>query len=250
MIEKQKIIADSSACIAASTLLGAGMGSLNIIVGCEESQAVCIELRKLGHNAFSCDLQECSGGHPEWHIQDDIFNVINGGAFTVAKGYSFQDEVIIYKWDIGIFFPDCTYITISANKWYKDQPPRKSGTLVGAERRAARVKAIDFALRLFNCGIEKVAMENPIGVLSTEFRKPDQVLQPWMFGHGETKATCIWLKGLPKLKPTNIVAGREQRLHKLSKTKDRAKLRSKTYPGIAAAMAMQWGGNACTQHAD
>lgn len=217
----------TSAPLVQNRLLGAGMGSLDILVGCEESQAVCIELRKLGHNAFSCDLQDCSGGKPEWHLKMDIFEAIK-----------------LKKWHMLICFPDCTYITISANKWYKDQPPRKSGTLVGAERRAARVKAVDFALRLYNCGIEKVAMENPIGVLSTEFRKPDQVLQPWMFGHGETKATCLWLKGLPKLEPTNIVEGREQRLHYLPKTKDRAKLRSKTYPGIAAAMAMQWGGNA------
>jgi hypothetical protein len=196
---------------------------MKILVGCEESQAVTIAFRALGHDAYSCDLLPCSGGHPEWHLQMDVFEAIK-----------------LKDWDMLICFPDCTYLTISANKWYKDQPPRKSGTLVGAERRAARVKAVDFALRLFNCGIKKVAMENPIGVLSTEFRKPDQVLQPWMFGHGETKATCLWLKNLPKLIPTNIVEGREQRLHYLPKTKDRAKLRSKTYHGIAAAMANQW----------
>lgn len=196
---------------------------MKILVGCEESQAVTIAFRALGHDAYSCDLLPCSGGHPEWHLQMDVFEAIK-----------------LKDWDMLICFPDCTYLTISANKWYKDQPPRKSGTLVGAERRAARVKAVDFALRLFNCGIKKVAMENPIGVLSTEFRKPDQVLQPWMFGHGETKATCLWLKNLPKLIPTNIVEGREQRLHYLPKTKDRAKLRSKTYHGIAAAIANQW----------
>ena len=196
---------------------------MKILVGCEESQAVCVAFRELGHEAYSCDLLPTSGLHPEWHLQMDVFEAIK-----------------LKDWDMLICFPDCTYLTISANKWYKDQPPRKSGTLVGAERRAARVKAVDFALRLFNCGIKKVAMENPIGVLSTEFRKPDQVLQPWMFGHGETKATCLWLKNLPKLIPTNIVEGREQRLHYLPKTKDRAKLRSKTYHGIAAAMANQW----------
>ena len=199
------------------------IGCLSILVGCEESQTVTIELRKRGHNAFSCDLQECSGTHPEWHLQMDVFEAIR-----------------LRKWDAAIFFPECTYLTVSANKWYKDQPPRKSGTLVGAERRAARERAIKFFMDLYNCGIPLIGIENPIGVMSSRFRKPDQVLQPWMFGHGETKATCLWLKGLPKLTPTNIVEGREQRLHRLPKTKDRSKLRSKTYKRIAEAMAIQW----------
>jgi len=196
---------------------------MKILLGCEESQAVCLEFRKLGHEAFSCDLQECSGGHPEWHLQMDVFEAIK-----------------LKKWDIGIFFPTCTFLTVSANKWYKDQPARKSGTLVGAERRMAREDAIDFFMRIYNSEIPKVAIENPIGCMSSRFRKPDQVLQPWMFGHGETKATCLWLRRLPKLIPTNIVEGREQRLHLLPKTAERAKLRSKTYPGIARAMAEQW----------
>ena len=195
----------------------------NILIGCEESQQVTKAFRALGHNAFSCDLQECSGGRPEWHLQMDVFDAINSR-----------------KWDMGIFFPTCTYLCISANKWYKDQPKRKSGTLVGAERRAARVDAIRFFMSLYNCEIPLVAIENPIGVISSEFRKPDQVLQPWMFGHGETKATCLWLRGLPKLIPTDIVDGREQMIFRLSDTKDRAKIRSKTYPGIAKAMAEQW----------
>jgi hypothetical protein len=197
---------------------------MKILVGCEESQVVCMALRELGHEAYSCDLQECSGGHPEYHLKMDVFQAIE-----------------LYKWDIGIFFPTCTYLTISANRWYKDQEPRKSGTLVGVERRAAREDAITFFMRLYNCNIPKVAIENPVGVISSRFRKPDQVVQPWMFGHGETKATCFWLKGLPKLTPTDIVEGREQRLHLLPPSKDRAKLRSKTFPGIAKAMASQWG---------
>lgn len=196
---------------------------MKIIVGCEESQAVCIALRKLGHEAYSCDLIECSGGHPEWHIQDDILNVINRE-----------------HWDMGIFFPTCTYLTVSANKWYKDQPKRKSGTLVGAERREARKEAIAFFMALVNAPIEKIAIENPIGVMSTVYRKPNQVIQPWMFGHGETKATCLWLKNLPNLIPTNIVEGREMAVWKMPPSKDRAKMRSKTYQGIADAMAEQW----------
>jgi len=199
------------------------MEKLKILVGCEESQAVTIELRKLGHEAYSCDLQDCSGRHPEWHLKMDVFEAIN-----------------LKKWDAGIFFPDCTYLTVSANKWYKDQPERKSGTLVGEKRREAREKAIEFFMKLYNSDIPKIAIENPIGIISSRFRKPNQVLQPWMFGHGETKATCLWLKNLPELRPTNIVDGREQRLHLLPKTPDRAKIRSKTFPGIAKAMAKQW----------
>lgn len=203
------------------------MKPLNVIVGCEESQAVTIALRKLGHNAFSCDLLECSGGHPEWHLQMDVFEAIKSR-----------------KWDLLIGFPPCTYLTVSANKWYKDQPPRKSGALVGAERRQAREKAVKFFMAMVNADIPMIAVENPIGIMSTRYRKPDQIIQPWMFGHGETKATCLWLKGLPQLTPTNVVEGREQRLHRLSPTPDRSKMRSKTYQGIAECMANTWAGDA------
>jgi hypothetical protein len=196
---------------------------MKVLIACEESQAVCKEFRRKGHEAYSCDILPCSGGHPEWHIQGDVLEQLDKG------------------WDMMIAFPPCTYLTISANKWYKDQPKRKSGVLVGAERRETREDAIKFFLTLYNTDIPMVAIENPIGVMSTRFRKPDQVIQPWMFGHGETKATCLWLRGLPVLHPTNIVEGREQRIHKLSNTKDRPMLRSKTYPGIAKAMATQWG---------
>jgi hypothetical protein len=196
---------------------------IKVLIGCEESQAVTIEFRKLGIEAFSCDIQECSGCYPEWHLKMDIFEAIK-----------------LKEWNLLIAFPDCTYLTISANKWYKDQPERKSGTLVGQARRDERQIAIQFFMDLYNSKIPLIALENPIGIMSSMFRKPDQVLQPWMFGHGETKATCLWLKGLSKLKPTNIVSGREQKLHLLPPSKDRAKLRSKTFPGIAKAMAEQW----------
>jgi len=199
---------------------------MKILVGCEESQAVTIELRKLGHEAFSCDLKPCSGGYPQWHLQIDVFEAIK-----------------LKKWDLAIFFPDCTFLTVSANKWYKDQPERKSGTLVGEKRREAREKAIQFFIELYNCGIPKIGIENPIGVISSRFKKPNQVLQPWMFGHGETKATCLWLKNLPNLIPTKIVDGRAQKIHLLPPSKNRSELRSKTFPGIARAMAEQWAGN-------
>lgn len=197
---------------------------MKVLIACEESQAVCIAFRNKGHEAYSCDLQECSGGYPEWHIQDDLFDSLSSG-----------------HWDMMIAHPPCTYLTVSANKWLKDQPARKSGALVGEARREARREAIEFFMRIYNSGIEKIAIENPIGCMSSVFRKPDQVLQPWMFGHGETKATCLWLKGLPALKATDIVHGRTQALHLLPPSKHRAKLRSKTYPGIAQAMADQWG---------
>lgn len=196
---------------------------MRILCGCEESQAVTLAFRELGYEAYSNDLLPCSGGHPEYHLQMDVF-----------------DAIKLHKWDIGIFFPTCTYLTISANRWYLDQPQPKSGILVGEARRQARREAIKFFMDIYNCDIPRVAIENPIGVMSTHFRKPDQVLQPWMFGHGETKATCLWLRNLPKLIPTEVVEGREQRIFRLPPTADRAMIRSKTYPGIARAMATQW----------
>lgn len=196
---------------------------MKILVGHEESQAVTIELRKLGHEAYSCDLLPCSGGHPEWHLQMDVFEAIE-----------------LEEWYMGLFFPTCTYLTVSANKWYKDQPKRKSGTLVGLERRMAREEAVLHFMKLYHSKIPRLSIENPIGIMSTRFRKPDQIIQPWQFGHGETKATCLWLKNLPLLKPTNIVEGREQRIWKMPPGPERRKMRSKTYPGIAKAMAKQW----------
>ena len=193
---------------------------MKVLVACEYSGAVRDAFILAGHDAMSCDLLPTDAPGP--HYQGDVFDIIGEG------------------WDLMIAHPPCTYLTVSANKWLKDQPPRKSGALVGEARRQAREESIDFVMALQNCGIPKIAIENPIGCLSTRWRKPDQVLQPWMFGHGETKATCLWLTGLPVLTPTDIVDGREQRLHHLPKTADRWKLRSKTYQGIAKAMAEQW----------
>lgn len=199
------------------------MKKLLVLIACEESQAICLAFRKLGHEAYSCDLQECSGGHPEYHLEMDALEAIK-----------------LRKWDLIIAHPPCTYLTVSANKWYNDMPPRKSGVLVGQARRDAREEAIQFFMEFVNADCKHIAIENPVCIMSSRYRKPDQVIQPWMFGHGETKATCLWLKGLPKLKPTNIVEGREQKLHNLSPSEDRAKLRSKTYEGIANAIAEQW----------
>lgn len=208
-----------------------------VLIGCEESQAVCKAFRELGHEAYSCDLQPCSGGHPEWHLQMDVFEAIK-----------------LKKWDMGVFFPDCTYLTVTGNKWLKDQPPRKSGALVGAERREAREKAIEFFIALYNCGIPKIAIENPIGCISSVFKKPTQIITPMQFGHKEPKKTCLWLQGLPPLTPTHKDIEPEyhttasgKRMPKwyayADKSKgqaERAKIRSKTFSGIAAAFATQW----------
>ena len=185
---------------------------MKVLIACEESQAVTIEFRKLGHEAYSCDILPCSGGHPEWHIQGDVIPQLNK------------------EWDMIIAFPPCTHLAVSGARWFPEK--RKDGR---------QEKAIDFFMKFMIHDCKKIAVENPIGIMSTLCRKPDQIIQPWQFGHGETKATCLWLRGLPKLKPTNIVTGRENRIWKMAPSKDRAKLRSKTFPGIAKAMAEQWG---------
>jgi len=188
---------------------------MKVLVACEESQAVAKEFRKLGHEAYSCDILPCSGGCTQWHIQADI-----------SAGILKQD------WDIIIAFPPCTDLCVSGARWFKEK--------IEDGRQQA---AIDFFMMFANADCDKIAIENPIGIMSTNFRKPDQIIQPWQFGHGETKATCLWLKGLPCLEPTNIVDGREQRIWKMPPGPDRAKERSKTYKGIAKAKAMaeQWG---------
>jgi site-specific DNA-cytosine methylase len=189
-----------------------------VLVACEESQAVTIEFRKLGHEAFSCDIQECSGGHPEWHIKGDIRDVL-------------RHELTKPIWDMVIAFPPCTDLAVSGARYFKQK--REDG------RQYFSIKFFEFFTYLKT---PMIAIENPIGIMSTHYRKPDQIIHPWQFGHGETKATCLWLHGLPKLQPTNIVSGREQRVWKMPPSSDRAKLRSKTYEGIARAMAEQWGG--------
>ena len=194
---------------------------MKVLIACEYSGRVRDAFTKLGHDAMSCDILETES--PGKHYKGDVRDVLGGG------------------WDMMVAHPPCTYLTVSANKWYKDQPERKSGALVGQARRDAREDAIFFFMLLMTCNINKIAIENPIGVLSSKYRKPDQVIQPWQFGHGETKATCLWLKNLPKLESTNVVDGREQRLHLLPPSIDRAKIRSKTFQGIADAMVMQWG---------
>ena len=187
---------------------------MKILVACEESQAVTIEMRRLGHEAYSCDIEPCSGGHPEWHLQVDAL------------------ELLKMKWDMILAFPPCTHLAVSGARSFEQK--RKDG------RQQA---AIDFFMRFANADCPKIAIENPVGIMSSVWRKPDQIIQPWQFGHGETKKTCLWLKGIPLLVPTNIVDGREQRIWKMPPSEDRAKNRAKTFPGIARAMAEQWAGD-------
>lgn len=186
---------------------------MRILVACEESQAVTKELRRLGHDAYSCDLKACSGGHDEWHIQVDALQLLK------------------IKWDMVLAFPPCTHLAVSGARYFEEK--RRDG------RQQA---AIDFFMRFVECDCQRVAIENPVGIMSTVYRKPDQIIQPWQFGHRETKATCLWLRGLPQLRPTEIVDGREQRIWRMPPGPERAKLRARTYPGIARAMAEQWAG--------
>lgn len=198
---------------------------MKVLIACEESQAVCKEFRKLGHDAFSLDILQCSGGHPEWHYQDDLFHFLHGS--------------LKYHWDLIIGHPPCTYLSNSGVRWLYN----KDGSKNIARWENMRMGALFFkSLMHSNC--DKIAIENPImHKYAKEIigKSQDQIIQPWQFGHGETKATCLWLKGLPKLIPTDIVEGREQKIWKMSPGAERTKLRSKTFPGIAKAMAEQWG---------
>lgn len=183
-----------------------------VLLGCERSGRVRREFRRLGFDAWSCDLEPADDGDPH-HIQADVLTVLDRG------------------WDLAIFFPPCTHTAVSGARWFAEK--QKDG------RQQA---AIEFFLRLARCEIPRRALEQPVSIMSRVYRKPDQIIQPWMFGHGETKTTCLWLEGdLPPLVPTEIVAGREARIHRMAPSPERARLRSETYQGIADAMADQWG---------
>ena len=205
---------------------------MKVLIACEESQRVCIAFRKKGHEAYSCDILEPSGGHPEWHIKGDVMPILNDG------------------WDMIIAHPPCTYLTVTGNRWFNVEKYGDSAK----ERIIKRAEAIDFFMKITTANCEHIAIENPIGVISSIWRKPDQIIQPYMFGDPERKSTCLWLKGLPKLKPTNIVEphiikykngkGTDSPWHMGTMSlppKERQIARSKTFPGIAKAMAEQWG---------
>lgn len=186
---------------------------MRILIACEYSGRVRNAFRALGHDAWSCDLLEAEDGSG-FHVQRDVL--------TLLKEWR--------KWDLLIAHPPCTHLAVSGSRWFPEK--RESGE---------QQEAIEFFLALARAPIPRIAIENPVCIMSSVWREPDQVLQPWQYGHGETKATCLWLKGLPPLVPTNIVPGREPRIHRMSPGPDRWKERSRTFEGIAAAMAQQWG---------
>jgi len=181
-----------------------------VLIACEESQALTKAMRALGIEAYSCDVYPCSGGRPEWHLQGDVTPLLN------------------QEWNMVIAFPPCTDLAASGSRWFKEK-----------QADGRQQKSIEFFLQFTRLSC-KWAIENPVGIMSTVFRKPDQIIQPWQFGHGETKATCLWLHELPPLQPTNIVGGREQRIHRMSPSPERSKLRSKTFAGVAKALATQY----------
>ena len=182
---------------------------MKVLVACEFSGVVRRAFRERGHQAVSCDLLPCEDNSP-YHIVGDVLDLLDEG------------------WDMMIAFPPCTHLAVSGARWF-------------AGKQQDQEKALDFVRRLMCANIPRIAIENPVGIISTRIRKPDQIIQPWQFGHGETKATCLWLKNLPPLKPTDVVNGRYPGVHREPPSPDRWKNRSRTYQGIAEAMADQWG---------
>ena len=232
---------------------------MRVLVACEESQAVTKELRRLGHEAYSCDILDQSGGHPEWHIMQDVIPLLNGRCeFRTTDG---TDHHIPERWDMLIAFPPCTHLAVSGAAWFEQK--RKDGR---------QQDGIEFFCKFLNVDCEKIAIENPVGIISGDYtpkhfpdlaqkhglpRKPTQIIQPWMFGDPFEKKTCLWLKGIEPLKATEEVKPPERKKFESGKTmpewyanlwhlsaEERAKERSKTFPGIAKAMADQWCGSA------
>ena len=212
---------------------------MKVLIACEESQIVCKEFREKGHEAYSCDIQNCSGNFPQWHIKDNVFNIIND------------------SWDIMIAFPPCTHLAVSGAAWFEKK--KKDGR---------QKEGIDFFLKLANSNINKICLENPVGIMSNIYKKPDQIIQPYYFGDSFSKKTCLWLKNLPKLyhnKNINLFDNKITHVDKgeffywidkkgknkkqplwyyqafINNKKERSLIRSKTFPGIAKAMAIQWG---------
>ena len=223
---------------------------MKILVACEESQEVCKAFREKGHEAYSCDIQECSGGHPEWHIQGDVLPLIDGNcSFTTMDG---KQHYINGEWDLLIAHPPCTDLAVSGARWF-------------AKKRAdgRQQRSIEFFMEFTKAKCKRIAIENPICIMSSVWRKPDQIIQPFQFGHHARKTTCLWLNGLPKLIPTDIVdpgtilprgyscgASANHAVDENGKIlawndPRTAKARSKTYSGIAKAMAEQWGNELC-----
>lgn len=209
---------------------------MKVLIACEESQEVCKAFRALGHEAYSCDIQEPSGGHPEWHILGDALKAIEGGQLSTMDGQVHN----VGKWDLLIAHPPCTDLAVSGARWFAEK-----------QRDGRQQKSIVFFMQMALANCPRVAVENPVCIISSAWRRPDQIIHPWQFGHPEEKTTCLWLRGLPTLKETenvrehmmNLPQCERERLHWLSPSPNRAKIRSKTFPSIARAMAEQWGGD-------
>ncbi len=205
---------------------------INILIACEESQSICMDFRKLGFNSYSCDILPPSGGHPEYHLQKDV------------------REVLKEKWDLVIAHPPCTYLTVTGNRWFNVERYGEQAI----QRQKYKEEAIEFFMIFANLDCKYVAIENPVGVMSTLWRKPDQIIQPYQFGDPYEKRTCLWLKGLPKLIPTNVVEPPKRTFYKSGKSmpswfcecaklpkEERSIARSKTFPGISQAISSQYG---------
>lgn len=235
---------------------------MRILVACEESQAAAIAFRERGHESYSCDIQECSGGHPEWHIQGDVLNFLNPdvlfpGELPGIQFFTMDNEYHYFlgKWDMIIAHPPCTYLTVTGNRWFNVDRYGENAI----QRKKDREEAVKFFMKFVSADCDRIAIENPVGYMSTHYRKPDCIIQPYEFGHPARKKTCLWLKNLPRLIPTDIVDPGEilpggysvgasanyatDENGKILSWNDprTAKIRSKTFPGIARAMAEQWG---------
>lgn len=225
---------------------------MKVLIACEESQRTCMEFRRLGHEAYSCDIQECSGGHPEWHIQSDVSPILRGGYFVTGDGVTHD----VTKWDLVIAHPPCTYLSAVTTRHLslRCTPPEKV-----VDRLWQVAKSAVFFMQCYYANADKVAVENPMGFMTRLFRKPDCIVHPYFFATSQDdvenyhkKRTCFWLRGLPPLERTSHLpepkpiafskSGKPLNFEETVKGKDRAKLRSKTFFGVARAMAEQWGG--------
>lgn len=220
---------------------------MKVLIACEKWQRTCSAFRAKGHEAYSCDILPSSGGHPEWHVQDDVLKIFRGGCdFVTEDG---QAHRIDGRWDLIIAHPPCTFLTVTGNRWFDVEKYGQKAV----ERLLDRQDAIAFFMKFVNAPCDRIAIENPVGVMSTVYQKPTQIIQPYWFGDPARKATCLWLKGLPELKPTNIVkpdlkyfVRKDGSISSFSADygsgdKDHSDRRSMTYPGIAQAFADQWG---------
>lgn len=226
---------------------------MRVLIACEESQRVCTAFRERGHEAYSCDIQECSGGHPEWHILGDVLPLLNGHCeFTLQNGNTDRQTD---RWDLIIAHPPCTYLTVSGNRWFNVERYGEKAI----KRIQDREDGAKFFMEFVNADCDRIVIENPIGCMSKRYKKPTQIIQPYFFGDKVRKPTCLWIKGLQPLIPTNMVEpeiindGRSTYSGAAYYVKDEngkilswkdprtAKERSKTFPGIAKAMAEQWG---------